>query len=139
MKIESDGMYFKSYEEVHEKLGEFQGVIENTSKIAEKCNLELEFGKFKFPNYQVPESFKNIKDYLRYLVEEGLKNRYELITEEIRNRTEFELGIINKMGYEAYFVLVPKHIFVIVNMEQKLENKKALYVNGKRFFDYGVV
>lgn len=106
MKIESDGMYFKSYEEVHEKLGEFQGAIENTSKIAEKCNLELEFGKFKFPNYQVPENFSNIKDYLRYLVEEGLKNRYELITDEIRNRTEFELGIINKMGYEAYFVVV---------------------------------
>lgn len=106
MRIESDGMYFKSYEEVHEKLGKFQGALENTVKIAEKCNLDLEFGKFKFPKYQVPESFSNIKDYLRHLVEEGLKSKYELITEEIRSRTEFELGIINKMGYEAYFVVV---------------------------------
>ena len=106
MKVESDGMYFKSFEEVYEKLGKYKGALENTVKIAEKCNLELEFGVFKFPRYEVPDDFKNIKEYLRYLVEDGLKKRYKEITKEIRDRVEFELGIINKMGYEAYFVVV---------------------------------
>lgn len=106
MKIESDGMYFKSYDEVHEVLGKYERAVSNTVEIAKKCNLELEFGVFKFPKYAVPDEFKNIKEYLRYLVEEGLKYRYGDITTVIRERVEFELGIINKMGYEAYFVVV---------------------------------
>jgi len=106
MKIESDGMYFKSYDEVHEVLGKYERAVSNTVEIAKKCNLELEFGVFKFPKYAVPDEFKNIKEYLRYLVEEGLKYRYSEITTQIRERVEFELGIINKMGYEAYFVVV---------------------------------
>ena len=106
MRIDSDGMYFKSYEDVHERLGHFDRALSNTLLIASKCNLELEFGKFKFPKYTVPENFTNIKEYLRYLVEEGLKWRYKEVTEVIRDRVEFELGIVNKMGYEAYFVVV---------------------------------
>lgn len=50
------------------------------------------------------------------------------------DKSNLLISMLKVKGYEAYFVLVPKHIFVIVNMEQKLENKKALYINGKRFY-----
>lgn len=107
MKIDSDGMYLKSSGEVHEALGKYTGALENTVLIAKACNVELEFGVFKFPHYKVPEGFADINGYLKYLVEKGLIWRYkENISDEVKARVEFELGIISKMGYAGYFVVV---------------------------------
>jgi DNA polymerase-3 subunit alpha len=107
MRIHTNELFMKSYDQVVEKLGKYQGAIENTVKIAEKCNLEIDFGTFKFPEYDVGEEFSGIKEYLRKLVYDGLKIRYPNgSSEEIIERVEYELGIINKMGYEEYFVVV---------------------------------
>lgn len=107
MKIESDGMYMKSGEQIRETLGRYPGAIENTRHIANLCNLQLEFGVFKFPHYEVPEGEENINTYLRKLVEEGIIFRYGSdFGVEVRERVEYELSIIEKMGYAGYFVVV---------------------------------
>ncbi len=107
MKIESDGMFMKSCEQIKKTLGKYSGAIENTWHIANLCNLKLEFGIFKFPHYEVPENEKNIDIYLSKLVEEGIKYRYGSdFGVEVRERVQYELGIIKKMGYAGYFVVV---------------------------------
>ena len=107
MRIHTNELYMKSYDQLLENLGKYENAIENTVKIAEKCNLEIEFGKFKFPQYIVPEEFDGIKEYLEKLVYDGLNNRYPNgIEEKVIERVDYELGIINKMGYEEYFVVV---------------------------------
>ena len=82
-------------------------VIENTVKIADKCNVEFEFGHTILPNYDVPPEYKTHNEYLRKLCKDGIKNRYgENPTQEILERTEFELSVIEKMGYVDYFLIV---------------------------------
>lgn len=107
MRIQTDELFMKSYEQIYERLGGYVGALENTVKIADKCNLDIDFGKFKFPEYKVDKKYSGIKEYLRELVYEGLEKRYSNnITEEAVERVEYELNIINKMGYEEYFVVV---------------------------------
>lgn len=107
MRIQTDELFLKNREQMMVELGKYDGAIENTGKIADKCNLELEFGKLKFPHYEVPEGVDNITDYLRELVYKGMKKRYpEGPSEQAFERIDYELGIIEKMGYEAYFVVV---------------------------------
>lgn len=107
MKFESDELYVKSPEEMIEYFKAFPDAIENTVKIAEKCNLEFEFGNTILPNYDVPEEFAEHYDYLKKLCDDGLIKRYgEDYSEEIRNRADYELGVIKKMGYVDYFLIV---------------------------------
>ena len=107
MKIESDGMFMKNYEQIMQKLGKYPGALENTVKIAQKCNLQLEFGIFKFPHYDIPEGYNNINDYLESLVNERIEYRYPNYPDSsIRERIDYELDVIKKMGYAAYFVVV---------------------------------
>jgi DNA polymerase-3 subunit alpha len=107
MRITTDELYMKSYDQISIKLDKYKRAMENTLKIADKCNLEIEFGKFKFPEYPVEEKFNGIQDYLRKLVYDGLDKRYPNGTnEEIIDRVEYELEVIDKMGYEEYFVVV---------------------------------
>ena len=107
MRIRTNELFMKSRDQLAEKLGRYEGALENTVKIAEKCNLEIEFGKFKFPEYKVEKEFKGIHEYLRKLVYDGLEKRYPNgVEEKIVERVEYELKIINKMGYEEYFVVV---------------------------------
>lgn len=79
--------------------------IDNTQKIAEKCDVELKLGENILPTYKTPDGQKD-SDYLRQLCEEGLKRRYPEITDEIRNRLDWELETINKMGFASYFLIV---------------------------------
>ncbi len=109
MRFSSDQFYFKSTEEMMEVFDDIPEVLINTKEIAEKCNLEFEFGKFHFPHFEVPEGY-TLNTYFKKLAEDGLKKRYEEITPEIRNRFEYELDIISKMGYEAYFLIVQDFI-----------------------------
>ena len=81
--------------------------IENTVKVAEKCNVEFEFGHTILPNYDVPEEYATHFDYLKKLTDDGIRNRYgENPPQEIWEREEYELGVINKMGYTDYFLIV---------------------------------
>lgn len=107
MRIATDQLFLKNGEQILTELNKYEGALENTLEIAGKCNLELEFGKLKFPHYEVPEGVESITEYLRKLVYEGLSRRYPKgPTEEAFERVEYELNIIERMGYEAYFVVV---------------------------------
>lgn len=107
-KNRSKTEYLKSAEEMEFYLGaKFRDAIENTNKISEECNLEIEFGKFQFPNYEVPKDYENIDEYLKNICYSNLKNLYgEEIDKKVIERLEYELKIISQMGYSGYFVIV---------------------------------
>ena len=165
MRFETDELYIKSPQEMSDYFSNVPQAIENTVKIAEKCNVEFEFGHTILPNYDVPEEFETHYDYIEYLTKKGLIERYgekgtvvpcltgiplngaptnendpnisnELnkeitnvgvaafgdpnsakleeaynsLPEEIRTRAEYELGVIKKMGYVDYFLIVWDYI-----------------------------
>ena len=107
MRFETDELYVKSQEEMIEFFKNVPEAIENTVKIAEKCNVEFEFGHTILPNYEVPKEFETHYDYLKKLTDDGIKKRYgENPSQEILDREEYELGVIEKMGYTDYFLIV---------------------------------
>ena len=107
MRFETDELYVKSPEEMSEYFSNFPDAIENTVKIAEKCNVEFEFGHTILPNYDVPPEFETHYDYFKKLCDDGIKNRYgDNPPKEILERAEYELSIIKKMGYVDYFLIV---------------------------------
>ena len=107
MRFETEELYIKSPEEMIEYFKAFPDAIENTVKIAEKCNVEFEFGHTILPNYDVPDEFLTHYDFLKKLCDDGIKERYgENPTQEILDRAEYEIGIIKKMGYVDYYLIV---------------------------------
>ena len=111
MRFETDELYIKSPEEMKEYFKNVPEAIENTVKIAEKCNVEFEFGHTILPNYDVPQEFNTHYDYLEKLTFDGLRKKYsENITPEIEERAKYELSVINKMGYVDYFLIVWDYI-----------------------------
>ena len=107
MKFETDELYVKSPQEMSDYFVAFPDAIENTVKIADKCNVEFEFGHTILPNYDVPPEFETHYDFLEKLCFDGLKERYgENLGEDIIKRAEYELGIIKKMGYVDYYLIV---------------------------------
>ena len=107
MRFETDEFYIKSKEEMSEYFENIPEAVSNTVKIAEKCNYDFEFGVTKLPNYDVPEEFDTHLDYFVKLCNDGFKNRYgESPSKELRDRLEYEISIINKMGYVDYFLIV---------------------------------
>ena len=111
MRFETDELYIKSPEEMIEYFSAFPDAIENTVKIAEKCNVEFEFGHTILPNYDVPEEFETHYDYFKKLCDDGIKKRYgENPSQEILDRAKYELEIISKMGFVDYFLIVWDYI-----------------------------
>ena len=111
MRFETDELYVKSPEEMSEYFKNFPDAIENTVKIAEKCNVEFEFGHTILPNYDVPEEYATHYDYFKKLCDDGIKNRYgENPSQEILDRSEYELKIISQMGYVDYYLIVWDYI-----------------------------
>ncbi len=111
MSFSTNDYYIKSPEEMEEFFKNIPEVLENTVKIAEKCNVEFEFGNTILPNYDVPPEFETHYDYLRKLSSDGMKNRYgDNIPQEILDREEYELSVIKKMGYVDYFLIVWDYI-----------------------------
>ena len=108
MKIETKELFLKSRMEIINSLGEeFIDAIDITEEIAEKCNLNLEFGELKFPKYEIPNCVKTPGEFLRKIVYKGLSQRYPSgLSEELLKRVEYELEVILKMGYEEYFIVV---------------------------------
>ena len=111
MRFDTDELYVKSPEEMIEYFKNIPEAIENTVKIAEKCNVEFEFGHTILPNYDVPEQYSTHYDYLESLTQAGLAKRYgQNITKEIQDRAQYELSVIKKMGYVDYFLIVWDYI-----------------------------
>ena len=111
MKFETDELYVKSPEEMKEFFKNIPEALENTVKIAEKCNVDFEFGHTILPNYDVPEEFETHYDYIKKLCDDGILSRYgENPTKEILDRAEYELSVIKKMGYVDYFLIVWDYI-----------------------------
>ncbi len=102
---QTDEFYFKSAEEMKEKFKDTPEAIANTARIAERCNLELDFTKTHVPQF-VPPKGKTHEEYLRELTYQGLHERYKPITDAIKKRVEHELNVIQKSGYISYFLIV---------------------------------
>lgn len=112
--FQTDEFYYKSTDEMRELFGEYEGALANTVRIADMCDFELEFGRTKLPRYEV-ENGMPPDDYLRALAEEGLLRRVAAghivfdahNTESVyRERLEYELSVICKMGYSQYYLIV---------------------------------
>nr|MBI5455581.1 DNA polymerase III subunit alpha [Candidatus Levybacteria bacterium] len=103
--ISSPDFYIKSSEEMTGLFVQTPEAIENTVKIADMCNLEISLGKWIMPIFEVPGGITPA-EYIKIKVDEGLINRYKTITDEIKERTEYELSIILKKGYETYILIV---------------------------------
>lgn len=106
MRYRTDQIYFKSPEEMEELFSDYPEAIANTVRIAEACNLELEFGKLLLPVFPIPDSFPGPNRYLEHLCQEGMKERYGEIPPDHQKRLEYELGVIKQMGYAGYFLIV---------------------------------
>jgi DNA polymerase-3 subunit alpha len=103
--IDSPDFYIKEAQEMQKAFEDIPEAVENTVKIAEKCNLELTLGKWIMPNFAVPERLTTA-EYFNKLIEERLPQRYSEITKEIRERINYEKDIILTKGYETYFLTV---------------------------------
>ena len=101
-------LYFKSGEEMREIFRDFPEAIANTLKIAERCNLEIELGKSKYPEYPVPEGTSRIT-FLRELCAKGLEQRYgdrAKRDDQLQQRLDYELGVLEKTGFLSYILIV---------------------------------
>ena len=107
MRYEAAEFYMRSPEEMRTLFHDRPDLCDSTLEIAEKCNVELTFGEYKLPVFSIPESEGNIDadEYLRRKAERGIQNRYSDITDEIKERLEYELGVIKQMGFSAYFLI----------------------------------
>ena len=113
MRYPSDEYYFKSPEEMAELFRDIPQAIENTLKIAERCELEIDFDKLNFPDYPVPENY-TLESYLTEQTNKGLDERFQEMTKYgityesslYRKRLQEELDIIERMGYPGYFLIV---------------------------------
>ncbi|SHK28144.1 DNA polymerase III subunit alpha [Desulforamulus aeronauticus] len=105
MKFDSQEMYLKDYYEMNLLFGEIPEALSNTVRIAERCQVELEFGKLHLPYFVVPESF-SAASYLREKCVAGAIKRYGHCTGPVQERLDYELQVIGQMGYEEYFLIV---------------------------------
>jgi DNA polymerase-3 subunit alpha len=105
MRYEGGQFYLKSPEEMYELFPYAKEALENTYKIAQRCNVEIKFHDLKLPKFDVPEG-KTAKQYLRELCYKGFEKRFPDDDGKVRERLEYELETIEKMGYVEYFLIV---------------------------------
>ncbi len=105
MRYEGGQFYVKSEDEMRKLFPYAPQALENTQKIADRCDVTIEFGVTKLPHYQVPEGYDSWT-YLNKLCYDGLQERYGAGAEELKPRLEYELNTIRKMGYVDYFLIV---------------------------------
>ncbi|MFA5498150.1 MAG: DNA polymerase III subunit alpha [Candidatus Cloacimonadia bacterium] len=106
LKYETDQLYFKSEEEMRELFPELPEAYENTVKIAEQVDFKFEYKEFLIPKAELPEKYFNETEYLKDLCYSNAEKKYPEVTEEIKKRIDYELSVINRMGYENYFLVV---------------------------------
>ncbi len=105
MKFETEEFYIKSEGEMADLFPNVPEALENTQKIADRCNLEFEFGKYHLPEFKIPEGYTNVS-YFQSLCREGFAKRYPEPTEAAMKQLDYEMMMIEKMGYVDYFLIV---------------------------------
>ena len=105
LEFETDEFYLKSEEELQQLFPNCAEAFENTAKIAERCNVEFVFNEYHLPSFPVPEGYTN-EEYFRALCMEGFRERYANPPESYLERLEYEIGVISRMGYVNYYLIV---------------------------------
>ena len=105
MKFQTEEFYLKSEEELRALFPALDEAFENTVRIAERCNLEFVFNQYHLPSFPVPEGYTN-EEYFRKICMDGFHERYENPPESYRERLEYEIGVISRMGYVNYYLIV---------------------------------
>ncbi len=105
MKFQTEEFYLKSEEELRSLFPNCPEAFENTVKIANMCNLEFEFNKYHLPSFPVPEGYTS-ESYFRELCMKGFRERYENPPRSYLERLEYEIGVISRMGYVNYYLIV---------------------------------
>lgn len=105
MKFPSDDFYLKSEEDLRTLFPGCEEAFANTVQIAEKCNLDFVFHEYHLPSFPVPAGYTN-EEYFRKLCYEGFQERYPEAPEEYKQRLEYEIGVISRMGYVNYYLIV---------------------------------
>ncbi len=106
MKFDGSEFYLKDGDEMAELFRGYPEMLSNTVRIADMCDLEIPKPGPILPIYEIPANFADKNDYIRHIVDEGLKKRYPVITDEIRKRADYELSVIIKMDFVGYFLIV---------------------------------
>jgi len=105
MRMQTQEFYFKSPDEMAALFSDNPELLENTLKVAERCNLVLSFDEKHIPEFVAPGAKTN-REYLRELCIEGMKKRYPVSDDAIKERLNYELGVIDRMGYSGYYLIV---------------------------------
>ncbi len=105
MKFQTEEFYLKSEDELRSLFPNCGEAFENTGKIAERCNLEFTFHEYHLPSFPVPEGYTN-EEYFRELCCKGFRERYSDPPQEYQDRLEYEIGVISRMGYVNYYLIV---------------------------------
>ena len=105
MKFQTEEFYLKSEDELRELFPNCEEAFENTVKIADRCNLEFVFNEYHLPSFPVPEGYTN-EEYFRKLCMDGFRERYPNPPESYMERLEYEIGVISRMGYINYYLIV---------------------------------
>ncbi len=101
-----DGLYMKSPEEMQSLFADLPDALERTLEIADKCNVELEFGKTYMPDFPIPAGYASSDDYLTQLAQEGLERRYGTVDPAVQERLDYELSVITSQDFSGYFLIV---------------------------------
>ena len=117
MRYEPQNFYLRSGEEMEALFGKYEDAMENTARIAERCNVEFTFGKYHLPEFQLPPGYDAVT-YLRELCDRGYTERYGAGQPAYRKQLDYELNMINQMGFTDYFLIVSD--FVRYAREQKI-------------------
>jgi len=112
LRYGTDQVYFKSAEEMKAIFKNYKGAIENTLEIDQKINLDLKFEKFHYPIFPIPpeSNAKDLDEYIEILSREGLHKKFKKITKDIEDRFDYELKVIQEMGYSGYFLITQDFI-----------------------------
>ncbi|MBQ9843254.1 MAG: DNA polymerase III subunit alpha [Oscillospiraceae bacterium] len=105
MKFQTDEFYLKSEEELRQLFPNCEEAFANTVKIADRCNLEFVFNEYHLPSFPVPEGYTN-QEYFRKLCMDGFRERYSNPPQSYLDRLEYEIGVISRMGYVNYYLIV---------------------------------
>ena len=110
MRFETNEFYLKSAAEMRRLFnGELPDAMDNTLRVAEMCDVRLDYTGLRLPHFPVPAG-ETAESWLRSECERGIADRYPTVTDEVRHRLEYELGIIGRMGYSGYFLIVADFI-----------------------------
>ncbi|HNX01200.1 MAG TPA: DNA polymerase III subunit alpha [Candidatus Cloacimonadota bacterium] len=110
LQYETNQLYFKNEEQMRLLFPDLSDAYENTQKIADQIDLKLEYNEFLLPRFDLPEGETNYTSYLSQLCYEAIPHKYGEITDAIRERIEYELGVIKGTGFEKYFLVVKDFI-----------------------------